>query len=119
MVRPQRARVWHDGGRPTPFWLEVDLGTETPSRVVGKLTGYAALPPSRAYPVLFWFTTAAREANFHAHLTRAGVPDGVSVATAAADTGGPADPVWRVAGRAARTTLGDLASAEGGRRWQE
>ena len=71
--------MWVDGGRAVPFWVEVDLGTETLRRVAGKLTGYAALPPRRAYPVLFWLPTAAREANLHAHLSRAGVPDGVTV----------------------------------------
>ena len=117
VVRPDGHGVWHDGGHAVPFWLEADLGTETLSRVVGKLTGYAALPPSRAYPVLFWFLTAARELNFHAHLTRVGVPDGVSVATAAADhatgAGGPAGPVWRVAGRGGRVGLGDLTTGGG------
>lgn len=119
VVRPDGHGVWHDGGHAVPFWLEADLGTETLSRVVGKLTGYAALPSSRAYPVLFWFPTAARELNFHAHLTRTGVPDPdpVSVATAAADhatgAGGPAGPVWRVAGRGGRVGLGDLTDGGG------
>ena len=115
VVRPDGHGVWNVGGQPVPFWLEVDLGTETLSRVVGKLTGYAKLPPPRAYPVLFWLPTAAREANLHAHLARTGVPDGVSVATAAddhaADAGGPAGPVWRVAGRSGRVSLADLVPA--------
>ena len=113
VVRPDGHGVWVVGGHAVPFWLEADLGTETLSRVVGKLTGYAALPPSRAYPVLFWFTTAARELNFHGYLTRAGVPDGVAVATAAAGAGGPAGPVWRVAGRPGRVGLGDVTTGGG------
>ncbi|MEV6299883.1 replication-relaxation family protein [Actinoplanes sp. NPDC051861] len=115
VVRPDGHGVWHDGGRAVPFWLEADLGTETLSRVIGKLTGYAALPPARAYPVLFWLPTGAREVNMHAYLTRAGVPDGVTVATAAADNApdGPAGPVWRVAGRGGRVTLADLTPAGG------
>jgi hypothetical protein len=115
VVRPDGHGVWHDGGRAVPFWLEADLGTETLSRVVGKLTGYAALPPARAYPVLFWLPTGAREVNLHAYLTRSGVPDEVTVATAAADTApdGPAGPVWRVAGRGGRVTLADLTPAGG------
>jgi hypothetical protein len=118
VVRPDGHGVWNVGGRPVPFWLEVDLGTETLSRVVGKLDGYAKLPPPRAYPVLFWLPTAAREANLHAHLARTGVPGGVAVATAAADTGdGPAGPVWRVAGRPGRVSLADLASPDGGAPW--
>ncbi|TWG14531.1 protein involved in plasmid replication-relaxation [Actinoplanes teichomyceticus] len=115
VVRPDGHGVWHDDGRAVPFWLEADLGTETLSRVAGKLTGYAALPPARAYPVLFWLPNGAREVNVHAYLTRSGVPDGVTVATAAADNApdGPAGPVWRVAGRGGRVTLADLTPAEG------
>ncbi|WP_412753374.1 replication-relaxation family protein [Krasilnikovia sp. M28-CT-15] len=119
VVRPDGHGVWNVGGRAVPFWLEVDLGTETLSRVVGKLTGYAALPTSRAYPVLFWFPTGAREQNFHTHLTRTGVPDAVTVATAAdyaADTGGPAGPVWRVAGHPGRISIADLAPTGDGDR---
>ncbi|GAA0490944.1 hypothetical protein Ade02nite_23280 [Paractinoplanes deccanensis] len=121
VVRPDGHGVWHTGGRAVPFWVEADLGTETLSRVAGKLAGYAALPPSRAHPVLFWLPTGARELNFHAHLTRLGVPDGLTVATAAADDaagpGGPAGPVWRVTGRGGRVSLADLTPAGGGARW--
>jgi hypothetical protein len=120
VVRPDGHGVWIDGGHAVPFWLETDLGTETLSRVVGKLTGYAALPPSRAYPVLFWLPTAAREANLHAQLARIGVPDAVTVATAAADhaagTGGPAGPVWRMPGQPKRVAPADL-TASGGAVW--
>ncbi|WP_123678058.1 replication-relaxation family protein [Couchioplanes caeruleus] len=121
VVRPDGHGVWNVGGRAVPFWLEVDLGTETLSRVVGKLDGYAKLPPPRAYPVLFVLPIAAREANLHAHLSRTGVPDGLTVATAAddhaADTGGPAGPVWRVTGRPGRVSLADLAPAGDGAVW--
>jgi Replication-relaxation len=120
VVRPDGHGVWIDGGHAVPFWLETDLGTETLSRVVGKLTGYAALPPSRAYPVLFWLPTAAREANLHAQLARTGVPDAVTVATAAADhaadAGGPVGPVWRMPGQPGRVALADL-TASGGAVW--
>jgi Replication-relaxation len=124
LVRPDGHGVWSDnaraGDRAVPFWIEVDLGTEPLRRVAGKLTGYAALPPRRAYPVLFWLTTGAREANLHAHLSRAGVPDGVNVATAAADhAGGPAGPVWRMVGHPGRVSLVDLPApaGDGGARW--
>lgn len=112
LVRPDGHGVWVTDGRAVPFWLETDLGTETVGRVADKLTGYAALGPRRAYPVLFWLPTAAREANLHAHLSRNGVPDGVSIATGADDHaaahGGPVGPVWRVPGDPARVTLADL-----------
>ncbi|WP_130507994.1 replication-relaxation family protein [Krasilnikovia cinnamomea] len=120
VVRPDGHGVWVAGTRAVPFWLEADLGTETLSRVAGKLTGYAALPPSWAYPVLFWFPTGARELNFHAYLTRTGVPDAVTVATAAADHAadtGPVGPVWRVAGHPGRVSLADLAPHGDGAPW--
>ncbi len=117
VVRPDGHGVWVVGARAVPFWLEADLGTETLSRVADKLTGYAALPPTRAYPVLFWLPTTAREANLHAHLARTGVPDGVTVAIAAADTSGPAGPVWRTVGAPGRVSLADLTPAGNGAPW--
>ncbi|MGA5304573.1 replication-relaxation family protein [Nucisporomicrobium flavum] len=117
VVRPDGHGVWVAAGHGVPFWLETDLGSETLSRVAGKLDGYAVLPRARAYPVLFWLPTAAREANLHAHLARTGVPDGVRVATAVADhaaeVGGPAGPVWRVTGTPGRVTLADLPTSGG------
>ena len=124
LVRPDGHGVWCEAGRIVPFWLEVDLGTESLRRVADKLTGYAALPPRRAYPVLFWLTSTTREANLHAHLAKVGVPDGVSVATAAADdrahsSDGPAGAIWRHVGDPVRVGLADLAVpvADGGTPW--
>lgn len=112
LARPDGHGVWHTAGRAVPFWLEMDLGTEPLSRVAGKLAGYANLGPRRAYPVLFWLPGTVREANLHALLYRSGVPDGVTVATAAADhatgAGGPAGPVWSVYGRPGHVALSDL-----------
>jgi len=120
VVRPDGHGVWTLGGRAVPFWLEMDLGTEALHRVAAKLTGYAALGPRRSYPVAFWLPTAAREANLHAHLSRAGIPDGVSVATAAddhaADHSGPAGAVWQLPGHPGRLTLADLPLS-GGAAW--
>jgi hypothetical protein len=117
LVRPDGHGVWHAAGRTVPFWLEMDLGTEVLSRVAGKLTGYANVGPRRAYPVLFWLPGTVREANLHALLARGGVPDGVTVATAADDyaagTGGPAGPVWRVYGRPGRVPLSDVPAPNG------
>jgi hypothetical protein len=130
LVRPDGHGVWHAAGssgqRVVPFWLEMDLGTEMLSRVAAKLTGYANVGPRRAYPVLFWLPGTVREANLHALLSRTGVPDGVTVATAgedtaadtAAGTGGPAGPVWRVYGRPGRVPLSDLpVSVPDGEPW--
>lgn len=113
LVRPDGHGVWSVAGRRVPFWLEVDQGSEVLRRVAAKLTGYAHLAGTRrAYPVLFWLPTAVREVNLHALIARTGVPDGVCVATGAADhaagNGGPAGPVWQVGGRAGRVTLADV-----------
>lgn len=115
LVRPDGHGVWTASGRRVPFWVEVDLGTEALRRVVSKVDAYAHLGPRRAYPVLFWLPRAVREANLHALIARTGLPDGVTVATGAADhaagNGGPAGPVWHVIGRAGRVTLTDLPRA--------
>ncbi|MBT8226244.1 MAG: replication-relaxation family protein [Dactylosporangium sp.] len=114
LVRPDGHGIWAHAGHRVPFWLEMDLGTETVARVAGKLTGYANLTGTRhAYPVLFWFPSATREANLHAHCARDGVPTGLTIATASDDTSdvnGPAGAVWRVvgSGRSDRITLTDL-----------
>jgi Replication-relaxation len=111
LVRPDGHGVWRAAGRTVPFWLEMDLGTESLARVAGKLTGYGNLGPRRAYPVLFWLPGTVREANLHALLSRTGVPDGVTVATAAADHAahsGPAGPVWRVYGHPGRVAMSDF-----------
>lgn len=114
LARPDGHGVWTAAGRRVPFWLEMDLGTEPLSRVAGKLDGYVHLAGTRhGFPVLFWLPSAIREANLHAHLARTQLPTGVVVATGAADHaadhGGPAGPVWHLAGQpAARRTLAQL-----------
>ncbi len=121
LVRPDGHGVWSVNGRDVPFWVEVDLGTETLARVATKLAGYARLPAALGYPVLFWLTNPLRETNLHAHLSRVGVPDGLTVATAAADhatdSGGPAGTVWRVVGNqpSGRLRLSDLTPRAGAR----
>lgn len=120
VVRPDGHGLWATGGRTVPFWLEMDLGTETLARVAAKLTGYAALGPRRRYPVLFWLPSTARETHLHAHLARHPSPDGVTVATAAddhaAEHGGPAGAVWQLPGHPGRLTLADMP-VPGGAAW--
>ena len=121
LIRPDGHGVWNTPGRDVPFWLEMDLGTEALARVAAKLTGYANLGPRRAYPVLFWLPSTTREAHLHALWARTGVPDGVTVATAAdgptASPGGPAGAVWRVYGRPGRFALSDLPVPVVGEPW--
>ena len=117
LVRPDGHGVWQAAGRPVPFWLEMDLGTEPVWRVAGKVAGYADLGTRRAYPVLFWLPTHQREANLHAYLARHGSPDGVTVATGAADTtdpDGPAGQVWWLPGHPGRVRLADVPVPAGG-----
>jgi hypothetical protein len=112
-VRPDAHGVWTVDGVRVPFWLETDLGTETLGRVVAKLPGYATLTGSRVgFPVLVWLTNSVREAHLQAAVARASVPAGLVVATASADHaaehGGPAGPVWLVAGARDRVALAAL-----------
>ena len=105
------------GGAPGLVMVATHASALPLSRVAGKLAGYANLGPRRAYPVLFWLPGTVRESNLHAHLAGDGVPDGLSVATAADDhaagTGGPAGPVWRVYGRPGRVPLSDVPAPTG------
>lgn len=99
MARPDAYGRWHEDGRAdTDFFLEYDNGTESADRVAGKLAGYAALAAATGIstPVLFWFPSAAREANVRPALARHRVP--AATASPAAGTS-PADPVWLPAGR--------------------
>jgi len=111
-VRPDAYGRWtHStpghGGGVVEFFLEHDQGTETHTRLTGKLGGYAALATATGIttPVLFRFRTTARETAARpalaAALTRLDQPRTVPVATSSADhtppTGtdpGPAGPAW-------------------------
>ncbi len=112
-AHPDAGGVWTEHGRAVTFWLEHDTGTEPLARVAAKLAGYATLSGTRVgHPVLIWLPTAVRESNLSAHLTRTGIPAGVTVATAAGDHadahGGPPGPVWQVHGHAGRLRLAEL-----------
>ena len=117
-ARPDGYARWREQrtGQPpavTDFFLEYDTGTEPLTRLIAKLTGYAALAARTGIttPVLFWLPTPRREAALHARLagppppgtrdaaTAAQIP-GVPVATAAPGTSpeGPAGPAWLPAG---------------------
>ena len=44
--------MWADNGRTVPIWVEVDLGTETLGRVVGKLTIEQGFGTGGVFPTL-------------------------------------------------------------------
>lgn len=97
-VRPDAYGRWRDQddgqSREVEFFLEYDCGTESLTRVAGKLAGYQRLASSSgiATPVLIWLPTAAREETARRALATAlgelERPDLVPVATTAASLGG-------------------------------
>ena len=113
-VHPDGHGVWRVAGRETAFFLETDLGTENQTVLTAKLGPYHRLRAAGGpqWPVLFWLSTPAREANLLARLGQA-TPLNVTVATAnrrSAEELGPSGAVWTVAetGRG-RVRLVDLA----------
>jgi hypothetical protein len=109
LVRPDGYGVWSSGQRVTGFCLEYDNGTETTTRVAGKLAGYADLAIAENAPVLvlLWLPTPAREAAVRPALARAGAA-GVLAATGTPAMGGPAGPAWLPVGASRRVPLTDL-----------
>ncbi|WP_204013148.1 replication-relaxation family protein [Virgisporangium aurantiacum] len=117
-VHPDGHGVWRAGGREVAFFLETDLGTENQSVLAAKLGPYhrLQLAGGPGWPVLFWMSTPAREANLLARLgsaTRLGVPVATANQLHAREIG-PAGRVWTVAGSGpGRVRLVDLASVAG------
>ncbi len=114
-VRPDGYGLWAENGITVPFFLEYDTGGEQLAVLIGKLAGYRELfaKIGRAWPVLFWLHSAAREANLRRLL--ADTPPQVPVATGARDHAAaaglcPAEAVWAVSGGGGQRRLADLAS---------
>jgi len=112
-VRPDGYGLWADAGRQVPFFLEYDTGSEQLSVLAGKLAGYHRLFAAigRAWPVLFWLHSAARERNLRTRLVdlSAFVPIATGARDHAASAGlSPAGAVWAVPGGGARVALADL-----------
>lgn len=70
-MHPDGHGVWSADGREVGFFLETDLGTENRSVLAAKLGPYYRLRAAGgpAWPVLFWMSTPAREANLLARLS--------------------------------------------------
>jgi hypothetical protein len=95
IVRPDAYGRWRQRGRAVDFFLEYDNGTETLSRVSNKIEKYAELARVTGIttPVLLWFPTPRREANFRvARVPHPGVPVATTSAPVAALD--PAAAVW-------------------------
>ncbi len=106
-VRPDGYGVWTEGERTVPFFLEYDSGGEQLAVLTGKLTGYRDLfrTLGRAWPVLFWLHSTARERHLRRRLDE--LPTMALVATGARDDASarrlcPAGPVWAIAGTVER-----------------
>jgi Replication-relaxation len=108
-VQPDGYGRWSTADRRLDFFLEYDNGTETLSRVVAKTDGYGRLIRATGIstPLLFYFTSARREANFRRSCSAAAVP----VMTGSYDETlrHPAGPVWADLRRDARRSLVDFA----------
>ncbi|WP_221328418.1 replication-relaxation family protein [Actinoplanes sp. L3-i22] len=99
-VHPDGHGVWREPAGETGFFLELDRGTESLTRLVDKLGAYRRLrvDGGPAYPVLFALPSRAREEHLHAKLAGQ-LLGGVRVATCVSTPGvSPAGPVWRLVG---------------------
>jgi len=87
LARPDAYGRWRENDAEIEFFLEYDTGTESLTRVAGKLHDYHHLAAATAIttPVLFWFPTPAREAAARqalaATLAALQRPESVPVAT--------------------------------------
>jgi hypothetical protein len=114
LVRPDGYGRWTEARTTVEFFLEYDTGTETISRVVGKLTGYTDLATASGIrtPLLLVLPGAAREAEIH---RATGLPL-IPVATAAGPVSDPAAAIWLPIGERERrvrlAALGGLPDTE-------
>jgi hypothetical protein len=93
VVRPDGYGIWTEADTSLPILLEYDNGTETLSRLAGKLDGYRRLAHAAGHPnwVLFSFPTPRREHDAARALAGHGVP----IATAARAPGvAPDSAIW-------------------------
>ncbi len=101
-LRPDGYGCWEERGRTVRFFLEHDTGTESLTKVTGKLDDYAAFPTDAFGVLLFSVHSTRREIALRTALRRAlgGSEPGFVIATAARDDStfghadGPAGPIW-------------------------
>ncbi|KUL25818.1 replication-relaxation family protein [Actinoplanes awajinensis] len=115
-IHPDGHGIWRDGTTETGFFLELDRGTESLTRLVDKLAAYRRLRADGGpgYPVLFALPNQAREQHLHAKLADQ-LLAGLLVATCVTQPGvSPAGPVWWLAGNGPRRrSLAELATDDG------
>ena len=111
-IHPDGHGIWTVDEPTVGLFLECDLRTESPARLVAKLRSYERLAATNGprYPVLFWLSSPEREG--HLHDTLRNEPASVPTATATHDAD-PAGPVWLPGDDERRVRLVDLASFHG------
>lgn len=116
-VRPDAYGRWRQDCREIEWFLEFDCGTEALSVLTAKLIDYHRLAESSGIrtPVLFWFSSARREASARLALDTASralaQPDLVPLATASGDAVADADAGWLpINSQKTRLRLADLAA---------
>src|SRR5690606_26066362 len=69
-IRPDGHGIWTAQDRTVGLFLECDLRTEAPARLVAKLRSYERLAATNGprYPVLFWLSSPEREEHLRARL---------------------------------------------------
>jgi hypothetical protein len=118
IVRPDGYGRWREHDTEVDFFLEYDRGTEPLGRLATKLAGYQDLAAATeiATPVLFWLSTAGREATVRQVLAGAAgwSPARFLVVTASPALGhSPAGAVWLPLGYTRpRRRLIDLADPD-------
>ncbi|MGQ0773482.1 MAG: replication-relaxation family protein [Pseudonocardiales bacterium] len=98
-LRPDGYGCWEEHGRTVRFFLEHDTGTESLTKVTGKIDDYAAFPTDAFGVLLFSVHSTRREIALRAALHRAlaGNEPGFVIATAARDhrhADDSAGPIW-------------------------
>jgi hypothetical protein len=101
-LRPDGYGIWHqpaphhthNGVIEVDFLVEIDRGTETLDRLLGKITSYTQLQHHRHQrtPVLFQLPSPRRERALHALLDHPPVP--VATTTQPLAAADPSGPIW-------------------------
>jgi hypothetical protein len=112
VIRPDGHGIWTVRERTVGVFLECDLGTELPARLVAKLRSYERLAATNGprYPVLFWLSSLEREKHLHDALRHERAAQPIATATQDAD---PTGPVWLPADSEQRMNLAELPSFHG------
>jgi hypothetical protein len=97
LVHPDGYGHWQEADASIPFCLEYDRGTESLTRLRGKLPGYQHLTSQAGHPILilFLFSTARREGHARRALAEAGTTLPIATTSQPLLTArSPAEEIW-------------------------